>query len=214
MATQVERQLQIPNTSINIASQRPNPKVNMDYLHGNEFGIPINDYTLSVQHTIELGGKRQNRIDKARVQSDIEKKSMQLGLKQYFVKQIQNYQRYAQLDILIKTINEAITTFDNLTNKLEQRSRLTPEENISVSTLKLASNDYKVQLNSLNNERDLLKGDLEFSTDCFDINAAYKKLNYNRIKNEIVNEDSGLIEIEKNKLQKIKQLYLPITSLV
>ncbi len=201
IAKQVEKQLQVPSTSINIAEQRPNPQVNMDYLRGDEFGLAINDYTLSVQHTIELGGKRQKRIAKARTETEIEQKSIQLGLYKYFVKQIQNYQRVAQLGVLIKTIKEAISTFDKLTNKLEKRSTLTPEETISVSTLKLASNDYKARLNDLNNEYELLKGELEFSTNCSKIGDVYSVLKFEKIKNELATGESGINEIEQMRVK-------------
>lgn len=201
VAEQIKKQLQIPSTSIDIAKQRPNPQVSMDYLRGDEFGLSIDDYTFSAQHTIELGGKRQKRIDKAQLGSEIEQKNIQLGLYQFYVKQINNYQRFGQLEFLIETVNKTISTFDKLVDKLEIRKALTPEESISVSTLKLASNDYKARLNDFNNEYELLKGELEFSANCAEIKGNYKKLDFEKIKNELSIGDSGLSEIERIRVK-------------
>ena len=49
-------------SEIELAKQRPNPEVDLDYLKGDQFGLDLNTATLSIKHTIEFGSKRQKRI--------------------------------------------------------------------------------------------------------------------------------------------------------
>ena len=88
---QFELKGKIPQTSIEVAKQRPNPQLNFEYMKGDELGLDLNSYNLSVQHIIELGNKRRNRIDYAKTETLISEKNIELSLYQYYVSQLKKF---------------------------------------------------------------------------------------------------------------------------
>ncbi len=189
------------SASIEVAKQRPNPDVDFEYLKGDQFGIDTNTYSLSVRHVIEFGGKRDKRILKANSFSQYASTKIGLELYKANLEAIINFQRVAQLDLTIPSYQEAIHTFEKITKKLSSRKRLNPEETVSLSTLTLAANDYRAQLNDLENERNLLVGELEFLSGCTNLNLKYQILKYEELSNFLVSEKSdGLLKLEDLKV--------------
>ena len=166
------------DSEVDLASQRPNPQVSFEYLKGDQFGVEISNYSLTAEHTIELGNKRSKRISRSESFRNLNDFGLNISLYQANSNSMVQYQRAAQLAILIRSVREAIRTFDKVTQKLSSRSRLTPEETVSLSTLKLASNDYKAQLNEFENQLNLLQGELEFLTDCESLKVDHYRLNF------------------------------------
>ncbi len=106
-----------------------------------------------------------------------------------------DYQRVAQLNVTIASVKEAIQTFDKIIRKLSSRKRLNPEETVSLSTLRLASNDYKAQLNDLENEKTLLVGKINFLSSCSKVNPKYYYLKFNKIElNSVEHQEMRIIE--------------------
>jgi cobalt-zinc-cadmium efflux system outer membrane protein len=196
---------ELASSKIDIAQQKPNPEIDFEYLKGDEFGLDINTYSLSAKHTIELGSKRDKRIEKAKSYQKLKGAEVDLALFNSNVQAAINYQRVAQLGVTIEAVKEAIHTFENLIKKLSLRKRLNPEETVSLSTLKLASNDYKAQLNDLENEKTLLMGRIKFLSKCNDLVPRYQYLKYQDITllNE-ENEKKGLLKLEDFKVDLAK----------
>ena len=200
--SQIQKRIKQANSLVDLAKQRPNPQFDFEYLKGNQFGIDLNNINASIKHVIEFGSKRSKRIDRARVESEIQKKQLFLEGLATNVSYVLKYQRYAQLEILIEATKEAIDTFDGAVRRLQGRSGLNPEERVSLSTLRLAAGDYKARLNDLENEKTLLSGDLSFIANCEDLKPTYAKLNYDKISGALrtsENTSSGLITIQKLK---------------
>ena len=196
---------ELASSEINIAQQRPNPELDFEYLKGDEFGLDINTYSLSAKHTIELGSKRDKRIEKAKSYQKLKGAEVDLALFNSNIQSTIGYQRVAQLSVTIKAVKEAIQTFDKLIKKLSLRKRLNPEETVSLSTLKLASNDYKAQLNDLENEKTLLMGKIKFLSKCNDLVPRYQYLKYQNI--NLLNEEKekkGLLKLEDFKVDLAK----------
>lgn len=198
---EVEKQKEQVSSEIDLAEQRPNPQVDFDYLKGDQFGIDVNNYTLSAQHIIEFGSKRDKRISKAKAFKTLNESKLDLSLYNSNSNSALIYQKVAQLAILTESVKEASNTFDKVIKKLASRKRLNPEETVSLSTLRLASNDYKAQLNDLENQKNLLEGKLEFFTKCESLKPKYH--NFKFPESDSVtdnNEQSGLVKLEDFKI--------------
>jgi cobalt-zinc-cadmium efflux system outer membrane protein len=199
----VKKRSQI-EASIEVAKQRPNPELDFEYLKGDEFGIDVNTYSLSAKHVIEFGNKRDKRIEKAENLSSFSKQQLDIKLYKLNIDSTINFQRIAQLKITIDAVKEAIYTFDKVIKKLSQRKRLNPEETVSLSTLRLASNDYRARLNDLQNERSLVEGRISYLAGCESLNPSYTNLNYRPMAGDKKSNKSGLLKLEQLKVDIAK----------
>ena len=193
---------EVISSSIDIAEQRPNPELDLEYLKGDQFGVDVNTYTLTAKHVVEFGSKRDKRLLKAKSYQKLKNAEVDLSLFNSNLNATIGYQRVAQLSVTIDSVKEAIHTFEKIINKLSSRERLNPEETVSLSTLRLASNDYKAQLNDLENEKTLLQGKISFLSNCKNINPKYEYINFNLVKIDDTQTNSvGLPQIEDLKVE-------------
>ena len=193
---------EVISSSIDIAEQRPNPELDFEYLKGDQFGVDVNTYTLTAKHVVEFGSKRDKRLLKAKNYQKLKNAEVDLSLFNSNLNATIGYQRVAQLNVTIDSVKEAIHTFEKIINKLSSRERLNPEETVSLSTLRLASNDYKAQLNDLENEKTLLQGKISFLSNCKNINPKYEYINFNLVKiDETQTNSVGLPQIEDLKVE-------------
>lgn len=189
------------SSSIDIAEQRPNPEIDFEYLKGDQFGLELNTYTLTAKHIVEFGSKRDKRLAKAKRFNKLKGAEIDLSLFNSNFSASKDYQRVAQLNVTIDAVKEAIHTFDKIIGKLSSRKRLNPEETVSLSTLRLASNGYKAELNDLENEKTLLVGKISFLSNCENISPVYEYLEYRDIKlSEHYSEEVGLLKLEDFKV--------------
>lgn len=190
------------SSTLDIAEQRPNPELDFEYLKGDQFGIDVNTYTLSAKHIVEFGSKRDKRVSKAKSYQKLKNAEVDLSLFNSNLNATIGYQRVAQLNVTIDSVKEAIHTFDKIIRKLSSRKRLNPEETVSLSTLRLASNDYKAQLNDLENEKTLLQGKISFLSNCKSIDPKYEYINFKLAKLDERNSNNiGLPKIEDLKVE-------------
>ena len=202
---QIKKRVSEVESSIDLAKQRPNPVIDTEYLKGNQFGIDINNIQVTAQHIYEFGSKRNKRIEEAQLSASIEKRLLNLKGVETTVGYALKYQRVAQLTIVIDAVKEAISTFEKVIGKLSSRTGLTPEERVSLLTLRLASSDYKAKLNDLENEKTLLGGELTFITGCETFNPQYSSLPYGQLLPPLKNlssTESGLVSVENLKIKQ------------
>lgn len=202
---QIKKRVSEVESSIDVAKQRPNPIIDTEYLKGNQFGIDINNIQVTAQHIYEFGSKRNKRIEEAQLSASIEKRLLNLKGVETTVGYALKYQRVAQLTIVIDAVKEAISTFEKVIGKLSSRTGLTPEERVSLLTLRLASSDYKAKLNDLENEKTLLGGELTFITGCETFNPQYSSLPYGQLLPPLKNlssTESGLVSVENLKIKQ------------
>lgn len=194
------------NSEIDLAKQRPNPEISAEYLRGDEFGLDINTVSLTAEHVFEYGSKRDKRLAKANAYKKLSESQVNLNLFSNLANYTLIYQKIAQLNILIESVKEAISTFNSIVKKLHSRSRLTPEESISLSTITLASNEYKSQLNDLENEKEILKGKVEFISNCNNLVINHEDLSYPNLKyNFAQTTNLGLTKLEDLKVNLSKE---------
>jgi hypothetical protein len=196
-----ESKLELSISGTELAKQRPNPKLDFDYLRGDEFGLTKNTFSLSAIHTVELGSKRQKRLDKALLDSQLQSKILKLSLYKQYVEKIKKYQRLGQLKVINEVLKEAISTFKKISNKLQTRKGLNPEERISLSTLKLATNEYKSKLNDSLNEYEVLKGEISFLLECSIGEVDYKPFDFSAMPKGNKDFPGGVIDLEKLKIK-------------
>lgn len=189
-------------SEIGVAEQRPNPEIDLEYLRGDQFGLDVNTYTLSARHVFEYGSKRAKRLAKANSLSEMAKLDLDLKLLNSNFRALMNYQRSAQLKLIIDSVREAIQAFNSIVKKLASRESLNPEERVSLSTLKLASNDYQAQLNDLENELSELNVQLEFQSGCSGLRPNYEYFRFSNLKLDPKrSSESGLVKLEDLKVE-------------
>jgi len=191
-------------SKIEVAKQRPNPELDFEYLKGDEFGVDVNTYSLSVKHVIEFGNKRNRRIENAQYLSNFRKQELDIKLYKLNIDSTINFQRVAQLKITIDAVKEAIYTFDKVIKKLSRRKRLNPEETVSLSTLRLASNDYRAKLNDFENERSLIEGRISYFAGCVSLKPTYSNLHYKPMAVDKKAGESGILKLEQLKVALAK----------
>lgn len=198
---EVEKLKEATQANIELAKQRPNPEVDFDYLKGEQFGQNVSNYGLSIRHIFELGDKREKRVRRAKSFEDLKNKEYNVYLRQRIIDSILSFQRASQLELIIKSVTEAIDTFETVINKLSKRN-LNPEEKIALTTIRLAKSDYQSQLNDLENEKLILEGDLQFLTDCKEIHPIYSELKPLQLSSlEPFDSSEGLLAVEQGKLK-------------
>ena len=173
---EISSQKKLLGANLDIAQMRPNPEFEFEFLRGQQGGEDVNSIGFQAQHIVELGSKRQNRINKTYRQKDLAE--LQLDIRGLKVKldAVSMFKRVGQLDIITSSIKEAISVFNQIIKKLNSRARLTPEERVSLSTLELASNEYSAQLIELENEKEIAIGQLSFYSGCKITSASYKEI--------------------------------------
>lgn len=204
---ELDKMLEASKAEIDLASQRPNPEVNFEYLKGDQFGLDVNTYSLGIGHTIEFGNKRDKRIQRAKLQNQIDTEDLNLKRMAIKVDALLSFQNLAQVEIRIKNLEEAIGTFKKISKRLSSRSALNPEERVSVSTLILATNDYEARLNDLLSLKEDLLGEIEFLTSCKSFKPNYHALSYEKVFMQESKANSGLIKIEELKPSVSKAEY-------
>lgn len=170
------------NALIDEAKQRPNPQAMFEAVENN--GVEESGARVKLMHTIELGGKRQARIKRSRAQAALLGTQADLDREKSEIDSLLVYQRAAQLEVLIGAMKEARGTFSKVIKKLSSAKRLNPEEKVSLSTLRLAYNDYAARLNDLKNEEELLAGQASFMSSCSLKSFSYSEPNFKELKNK------------------------------
>lgn len=157
------------NSSINVsekwvevAKQRPNPEFQAQGMKGEEIDGDVDRISLSIMHTIELGGKRSSRIDFADSKRKQFKASAQDSNEDVLIDAILKAYRLRQVKELIPIYEEAYEAFNKILKVKLQRKSLSPEEQVEKETLVLATNDYRLKVSKLKSEKINLSRHLSF----------------------------------------------------
>jgi outer membrane protein, heavy metal efflux system len=140
------------------AAQRPNPEAASNAVFGNS----QDQIEVSVLHTIETGGKRARRLDRAKAEA-LELRAEALATKEEIaVGSAVSLFRLRQIREELKLLMEASETFATIAKQLKQRPRRSPEQEVSLSVFQLAGRDYSVRRAGLESEEANLRRQLEF----------------------------------------------------
>lgn len=143
------------------AAQRPNPELSARSLFGKNEGESVTGHEVNLAHTFELGGKRSARIEKANAEKAQISSEFLKTKEEVYISISKILYRTRQVHSEIRTIDEALNTFERIQKQFKVRPRLAPEQEVSLSVFQLAEGDYKLRKSALESEENSLERSLE-----------------------------------------------------
>lgn len=193
---------------VEIAKQRPNPNIGIEYQSSEENEQEANSIKLSIGHTLELGDKRDARIENALAVQQLESgRTHNKLMRDNFLLAI-DYKKVGQLRKIITGKKEAISVFQNIIRKLKKRTKLNPEEMLSLANIRLAKETYKASLDSLNSQLKRVSERLIYKAGCNPGMISYKPINFPKtIKISRNDNKAGIEKIKDFELQVSESNY-------
>lgn len=146
------------------AGQWLNPEIDSKAVSGNSLGDRILEVEISLTQTLELGGKRGARKDKALAELSASHASLKEAKENVALDTITGLHRLRQIQDELAIVDEALHTFGTIRTQFKSRPRLTPDQQVAFDIFLLAEADYKHKRTSLNTERDTRLKLFEFAT--------------------------------------------------
>lgn len=144
------------------AGQLQNPELSSEYVSGGSAGKNQSEFDLSLAFPVEIGGGRAARKSVAKFET--QKAELELAKtrseirKQVFL----NLIRVRQIKEELLMVQESIETFSKLIKQFQNRPKLTPEQDVTLTVFNVAKADYSFK--KLEYEEELLKLDSYFQT--------------------------------------------------
>lgn len=145
-----------------LAKQRPNPEIVLDGVRGEELDGDFKKIGVSFMHTIELGGKRSSRVQRAKQKLRYYRLVTQNNKEEVIINSVIKLYRLSHIKELIPIYEEAYETLLTILSIKKQQKTLSPEELVEKETLVLATNDYKLKLSRLKKEEKKINQHLSF----------------------------------------------------
>lgn len=147
-----------------LARQRPNPQVDAEAVSNNEEDEPSLSAQASYLHTFELGGKRDRRLDRAKVQREVVLARIQRTHEEVALTTVLNLYRLRHLQTELHAVEEAHHTFGRIVSQYQSRRQLSPEQQVSLNVFLLAQSDYTLRKSRLLQEQRTLKQYFDLAT--------------------------------------------------
>lgn len=139
------------------ASQRPNPEFSADGTYGLQLGDKVWNVNAAVTHTVEIGGKRSARIERADGEFARAQAELLRAKERTLMETLKILNRMRQISNEAHVLDEALDTFTKILKQYFRKSALGPEQQVSLSIFQLAESDYRLRRNSLEIETTTLK---------------------------------------------------------
>ena len=139
-----------------VAGQIPNPELDSSVSRGKSLGDTILESEISLGFTIELGGKRGSRIEKAEAEKSVSTNELLSTKESLIVKTVVALFRLKHLLKELDAVNEALDTFTKIQKQYRARVKLNPEQQVSLGVFQLARADYQLQKRALLQEKQSL----------------------------------------------------------
>lgn len=149
-----------------VSKQRPNPNLNAEALFGSPNSQFAADTFFSLQHTIELGGKRSARIKSAEAQIEMTELQKREALEAVMIDSVVKLYRLKQIQEISKLYYEATNAFDRIRERLKKLPSRSPEQQIEMDTLELASSAYGFDIIQKESEKVYIEKHLAFFSEC------------------------------------------------
>lgn len=146
------------------AAQIPNPEIAAGNWSGKAKAQSWKQTDITVVQPIELGGKRQSRIEVAEAQEKEAQVTLVTLSAEIRLKVLFSMYRMRQLNDEIETMSEAKHTFENLVKNYRKRPQLSPEQSTSLYVFDLTENEYDLLLEDARTEMNLLESDFKVLT--------------------------------------------------
>lgn len=147
-----------------VAKQRPNPELASRVVVGESANTSILNTTLDLAHTIELGGKRDSRIEKAQAQQKQTQANVLAVKEQVYISTLVSLYRLRQIELELTALDDALETFNRIRKQYKARPKLNPEQQASLRIFQTAAADYLLRRDSLKTESDQHKRTIEYAT--------------------------------------------------
>ena len=135
------------------AGQWLNPELDSKAVSGNSLGDKILEAEISLTQTLELGGKRGARKDKALAELSASRASLKQAQEEVALDTISGLHRLRQIQAELAIVEEALHTFGTIRSQFRSRPRLSPDQQVAFDIFVLAEADYKHKRTSLDTER-------------------------------------------------------------
>ncbi len=126
-----------------VAAQIPNPELSSKFISGDTVDGKLNSVELGLEQTFELGGKRDARIKKSEAESTLAAAELLKVQEKVYRETITALYRLRQAQAELKILSEALQTFSKLQKTYRSRSKLSPDQHVSLQIMELAEGDYK-----------------------------------------------------------------------
>lgn len=147
-----------------IARQVPNPEVEASLLSGQP-GAPEGIFVgVGLMQTIELGGKRKNRIRQAIATESLARAEVLKSRELTALNTVLSLHRLRQIRSEIVAVSEAITTYQRILNNYRSRPKLSPEQEVSTAVFVLATDETRLKKMLLLQEQTALLKFLHLAT--------------------------------------------------
>lgn len=147
-----------------LARQRPNPDVDSEVLSNSAEDEPSLSVRAGYGHTVELGGKRSIRRERANAQREAVLFRLEWAKEEAALKTVLNLHRLQQIESELETIQEALDTFGKIVTQYRGRRQLSPEQDVSLNVFILAQGDYTLRKSVLLQEQRSLKAYFDLVT--------------------------------------------------
>lgn len=147
-----------------IAKQVPNPELESSILSGQP-GAPEGIFVdVGLMQTIELGGKRKNRIKQAIATGTLTKAQLLESKELTALNTVLALYRLRQIRLELEAVSEVTTTYQHILKNYTSRPKLAPEQEVSSSVFDLAHDEAKLKKATLLQEQSSLVQFLTLAT--------------------------------------------------
>ncbi len=126
------------------AAQMPNPTLMSRYVKGEKNGEEVSELEANLSFTLELGGKRQARINLAKANTGHVSSINDITKSQIKLQTITNLYRLRQILSEKEIMNETLKAFSNVIGKLRKFSRLSAQQEAALTLFEMAYEETKV----------------------------------------------------------------------
>lgn len=147
-----------------IAKQFQNPEIEAKVLSGQSNSDSVVNTEFNLSQTIELGGKRKNRIEQASAVASLTQAQVLESKELTALNTVLALYRLRQIRSELAALNEGMTTFQHTLEHFKSRPKLAPEQEVSATVFKLSLHDYKLKRAKLIQEQVSLQKFLELAT--------------------------------------------------
>ncbi len=148
----INAEIAVSDSLVEVAGQRPNPELASKTVFGKENGDRNITAEIDILHTVELGGKRSSRINKAYAEKEILQSRSNRTKHAIYIETMSMLYRLRQIKSELATLDEALLTYAEIRKHFNRRPRLNPEQEVSNSIFQIAESDYQIRKSSLESE--------------------------------------------------------------
>lgn len=147
-----------------IARQRINPEIDSKVLMGKNSGETNTNTEINLSQTIELGGKRSARINKAGAEIELLQNELLKTKEEVYLSTSIALHRLIQASLELDQLEDAIAIYNKILNVYKNRPALNPEQSVSVNLFQFATAETELKKTSLIAEIKSLSRQVSYAT--------------------------------------------------